>query len=156
MSVRGKNPRKMLFARTHERIYPRTTAPEVPMKIVVLDGFTLNPGDLSWDELHGLGECTVHERTAPGELLERASGAQVLLTNKLNVPRDEWGTLPAGRKTILKCENMMAKFGPPEDKAPRPVLCSECGHQKGEVSQRLCRYVFYFRARLAGCHLRYQ
>lgn len=45
------------------------------------------------------------------------SGDQVLLTNRLNVPRDEWGTLPAGRKTILKCENMMAKFGPPADKA---------------------------------------
>ena len=45
------------------------------------------------------------------------SGDQVVLTNRLNVPRDQWGTLPAGRKTILKCENMMAKFGLPEDKA---------------------------------------
>lgn len=44
------------------------------------------------------------------------SGDQVLLTNRLNVPRDEWGPLPAGRKTILKCENMMARFGEPEDK----------------------------------------
>jgi len=45
------------------------------------------------------------------------SGDQILLTNRLNVPRDQWGTLPAGRKTILKCDNMMAKFGPPTDKA---------------------------------------
>ena len=45
------------------------------MKIVVLDGYTLNPGDLSWDELKMLGECTVHFRTAPGELMERAKEA---------------------------------------------------------------------------------
>ena len=64
------------------------------MKIVVLDGYTLNPGDLSWDELHGLGECTVHERTAPGELLERASGAQVLLTNKVILDREAMEQLP--------------------------------------------------------------
>ena len=64
------------------------------MKIVVLDGYTLNPGDLSWDELHGFGECTVHERTAPGELLERASGAQVLLTNKVILDRETLGQLP--------------------------------------------------------------
>ena len=64
------------------------------MKIVVLDGYTLNPGDLSWDELRGLGHCTVHERTAPGELLERASGAQVLLTNKVILDREAMEQLP--------------------------------------------------------------
>ena len=41
------------------------------------------------------------------------TGDQILLTNKLNVPRDEWGRLPEGRKTILKCGNMIAKFGAP-------------------------------------------
>lgn len=35
------------------------------MKIVVLDGYAANPGDLSWDELKSLGECTVYDRTAP-------------------------------------------------------------------------------------------
>ncbi len=42
------------------------------MKIVVLDGYTLNPGDLSWDELKALGEVEVYERTLPHELLQRA------------------------------------------------------------------------------------
>ena len=64
------------------------------MKIIVLDGFTLNPGDLSWDELHGLGECTVHERTAPDQLMERAKGAQVLLTNKVILDREAMEQLP--------------------------------------------------------------
>ena len=52
------------------------------MKLVVLDGFAMNPGDLSWSELEKLGELTVYDRTAPGELLERAAGAPVLFTNK--------------------------------------------------------------------------
>ncbi len=52
------------------------------MKIVVLDGLTLNPGDLSWSALEALGEVTVYDRTSPAELIERASDAPVLFTNK--------------------------------------------------------------------------
>jgi glycerate dehydrogenase len=56
------------------------------MNIVVLDGYTLNPGDLRWDALENLGPTTVHDRT-PNELItERASGAQAVLVNK--VPLD--------------------------------------------------------------------
>ncbi|UCF42968.1 MAG: D-2-hydroxyacid dehydrogenase [Planctomycetota bacterium] len=52
------------------------------MKIVVLDGYTLNPGDLSWEELEELGSCSVYERT-PSELtVERAKDAEIVLTNK--------------------------------------------------------------------------
>ncbi len=53
------------------------------MKIVVLDGYTTNPGDLSWDALRALGSCRVHERTAPEEVLERALDAEILLVNKV-------------------------------------------------------------------------
>lgn len=52
------------------------------MKIVVLDGYGLNPGDLSWEEMQALGELTVYDRTAPAELLERSAGAEVLITIK--------------------------------------------------------------------------
>jgi len=52
------------------------------MRIVVLDGFTLNPGDLSWDGLESLGDLTVHEHSTPDRVLERARGAEILLTNK--------------------------------------------------------------------------
>lgn len=52
------------------------------MRIVVLDGHTLNPGDLSWDGLKALGECTVHPRTAPGDVVARADAAEIVLTNK--------------------------------------------------------------------------
>ena len=52
------------------------------MKIVVLDGYTLNPGDLSWDGLNALAPCVVHDRTPPASVMERAADAEILLTNK--------------------------------------------------------------------------
>lgn len=52
------------------------------MKMLVLDGYALNPGDLSWDELAQLGSLTVYDRTAPEDVLKRAEGAEILLTNK--------------------------------------------------------------------------
>lgn len=52
------------------------------MKIVVLDGYTLNPGDNPWDALAALGDLTVYDRSAPSEVVERARGAEIVLTNK--------------------------------------------------------------------------
>ena len=52
------------------------------MKIVVLDGYTLNPGDLSWDELSSMGECEIFDRTSAGQTIERAKNAEIVLTNK--------------------------------------------------------------------------
>ena len=57
-------------------------------KIVVLDGYTLNPGDLTWDEISALGELEVYERTAPNEIIERASGADAIFTNKVIITRE--------------------------------------------------------------------
>lgn len=64
------------------------------MKITVLDGYTLNPGDLSWDGLKELGECTIYDRTAPHEVLERAAGADILLTNKTVITAGHIAALP--------------------------------------------------------------
>lgn len=58
------------------------------MKIVVLDGHTLNPGDLSWDALASLGALTVHDRTAPDEVRARAAGAEIVITNKTRLDRE--------------------------------------------------------------------
>jgi len=52
------------------------------MKIVVLDGFTLNPGDLRWRELEALGEVTVYDRTPNEEIVSRIGNADAILTNK--------------------------------------------------------------------------
>ncbi len=56
-------------------------------RIVVLDGATLNPGDLSWEGLAALGELRVYDRTAAEDVLERARGAEILLTNKTRLGR---------------------------------------------------------------------
>jgi len=52
------------------------------MKIVVLDGYCLNPGDLTWDGLRGLGDLTVHDRTPASQTASRLTGADVAFTNK--------------------------------------------------------------------------
>ncbi len=58
--------------------------PNLPqMRIVALDGYTLNPGDLSWDPIRALGEFTSHDRTPPAEVVDRARGAGAVLTNKV-------------------------------------------------------------------------
>ena len=67
------------------------------MKIVILDGFTANPGDLSWDKLRKLGKLEVYDRTAPEELLTRAEGAEVLLTNKVIIDAEAMSALPCLR-----------------------------------------------------------
>lgn len=64
------------------------------MKLCVLDGYCLNPGDLSWAALEELTDVTVHDRT-PGEaVVARASGAQLVMTNKTPLSRETLAQLP--------------------------------------------------------------
>lgn len=53
------------------------------MKIVVLDGYALNPGDLSWEGISALGEMTIYDRTNVNDIIERCEGADIVLTNKV-------------------------------------------------------------------------
>lgn len=55
------------------------------MKIVILDGYTLNPGDLNWDGLKALGDVEVYDRTPADKVVERAAGAEIVFTNKTPV-----------------------------------------------------------------------
>lgn len=64
------------------------------MKIVVLDGYTLNPGDLSWDGLKLLGDVEIYDRTSPEEIIKRARGAAIILTNKTMLNADTLEQLP--------------------------------------------------------------
>lgn len=64
------------------------------MKIVILDGYSVNPGDLSWDELKTFGELTVYDRTPADKIEERAAGAEILLTNKTPLSKEIFGRLP--------------------------------------------------------------
>lgn len=64
------------------------------MKIVVLDSFALNPGDLSWDWLKALGDCEIHHRTPQDKILERCENADIVLTNKTPLTAETLTQLP--------------------------------------------------------------
>ena len=66
------------------------------MKIVILDGYTLNPGDMSWNEFENIGEVVIYDRTSDDEIIERAMDADVIITNKT----------PIGRETINALQNL--------------------------------------------------
>lgn len=65
------------------------------MKIVVLDGYTLNPGDQSWDQLMTLGEVELYDRTPIDKILERSQAAEVLITNKTPLSEEIINSLPS-------------------------------------------------------------
>ena len=64
------------------------------LKIVVLDGYTLNPGDLSWDKLKASGDLTVYDYTEKNEIYARAAGAEILFTNKTPLSAEMMAQLP--------------------------------------------------------------
>lgn len=55
------------------------------MNIVVLDGYTLNPGDLSWETLESLGACSIYDRSPPEQVVPRATSADIILVNKVSI-----------------------------------------------------------------------
>ena len=63
-------------------------------KIVVLDGYTLNPGDISWEKFEQLGKLTLHERTPSGQIITRARGHDAALTNKVPLTAETFDELP--------------------------------------------------------------
>ncbi len=67
------------------------------MRIVILDAYCVNPGDLSWDALASLGELHVHDRTPEPMVLERIAGAEVVLTNKVRITREVMEAAPSMR-----------------------------------------------------------
>jgi glycerate dehydrogenase len=64
------------------------------LKIVVVDGYTLNPGDLSWENLKKLGNCQIYDRTNAEEVFDRVSNADMIITNKVLIDRALIDQLP--------------------------------------------------------------
>ena len=118
------------------------------IKIVVLDGHTLNPGDLSWAGLERLGEFVVHERTSADELLERAAGANILLTNKTPLTAETIGSLEdlkyigvlATGCNVVDLEAARARGIP---------VCNAAGYSTPAVAQMVFAYILHFMNRVA-------
>lgn len=110
------------------------------MKLVVLDGLAMNPGDLSWSGLEKLGELTVYDRTAPEELMERAANVPVLFTNKTVIDANAIQALPD-----LKYIGVLA--------TGYNVVDVEAARERGIVVTNIPAYSTYSVAQMAFAHL---
>ena len=84
-------------------VFLRRSKPMSSLRIVVLDGYALNPGDASWEPLATLGEFTVYDRTPPELVVERAAGADILINNKARIGAAELDAMPR-----LRCIGMLS------------------------------------------------
>jgi glycerate dehydrogenase len=118
------------------------------MKIVVLDGNTLNPGDLEWDGLAALGELTVHDRTPAEQVVKRAQGAEIVFTNKALLPAEAIQQLPD-----LKYIGVLATGCNVVDldaAAERGIpVCNAAGYSPPSVAQMVFAYILHFSNRVA-------
>ncbi|MEK6794946.1 MAG: D-2-hydroxyacid dehydrogenase [Spirochaetota bacterium] len=106
------------------------------MNIVILDGHTANPGDLSWDALASLGTLTVHERTPRASIIERAKDAEVVITNKTILDKSVIDALPKLRYVGLLSTGTNAADGKAlaERKIP---LCNVPAYGTMSVAQQV-------------------
>lgn len=115
----------------------KTIIVENKTNIVILDGYTLNPGDLSWETFKALGEVKIYDRTPPGEVLNRARGAEILVVNKVEVTRELLNELEG-----LKCICVLATgFNNIDTDAARTKDIPVC-NVKGYSSDSVAQHVF--------------
>ena len=111
--------------------------------IVILDGYTTNPGDLDWDELASAGTLKVYDRTPPEKVVERATGAEVLLTNKTLLDKKTLARLPQ-----LRCISVLATgYNVVDLKAAKALgitVCNVRGYASGAVAQHVFAFLLEF------------
>ena len=104
------------------------------MRLVILDGYTSNPGDLCWDELAALGELTVYDRTAPEDVAARIGNAEIALTNKVPIRAEVFGACPALRMICV----LATGYNIVDTAAARAhgvTVCNIPGYSTGAVAQ---------------------
>jgi len=109
------------------------------MKLVVLDGYTLNPGDLSWEELEKLGDLTVYDRTPEDKILERIGDAELVFTNKVPITRE---TI---EKTNIKYIGVLA--------TGYNIVDVKAAKEKGIIVTNIPTYGTYAVAQMVFAHL---
>lgn len=106
------------------------------MKIVILDGYTANPGDLSWSAVEELGELKIFPRTQPDDIVSRAMSADIVLTNKCQMTKEIIDKLPN-----LKCICLLATGYNNIDVSSATerniVVCNAAGYSTTSVAQHI-------------------
>ena len=119
------------------------------MKIVVLDGHTLNPGDLSWAEIEKLGDFSVYDYTSSEFTIERARDAEIVFTNKVVLNADIISNLPK-----LKYIGVLATgFNVVDTVAARQagiVVCNIPAYSTASVAQMVFAHIFHFTQHVAA------
>lgn len=110
------------------------------MKIVILDGYGMNPGDMPWEPVAELGELTVYDRTAPADVVARAAGAEIVLTNKTVITAGDIAALPA-----LKYIGVLA--------TGYNVVDTEAAHSRGIVVTNIPAYSTESVAQMVFAHI---
>jgi len=104
------------------------------MKIVVLDGYAADPGDISWEEIRSFGELTVYDRTAPEQVIERVGDADVVLLNKTPLGADVFEACPKLRLVSV----LATGYNIVDTRAARAhgvTVCNVPGYSTGAVAQ---------------------
>ena len=122
------------------------------MNITVLDGYTLNPGDLSWEPLQKLGSLTVYDRTSPEEAWGRSRNADALFTNKVVIDRKLIGSLPQLRfiGVLATGFNVVDTVAAKEAGV---VVCNIPAYSTASVAQMVFAHILNFTQR-TGMHTR--
>lgn len=106
----------------------------MPMKLVILDGYASNPGDVSWEELAAFGELTVYDRTAKDEVVPRIKDAEIAFLNKTPVDAAVFGQCPKLRMIgILATGYNIVDIA--AAKAHGVTVCNVPGYSTGAVAQ---------------------
>lgn len=119
------------------------------MKIVIMDGYTLNPGDLSWSEIEKFGECKIYDRTLPEEILERVTNAEVIFTNKVLISKELMACLPK-----LKFIGVLATgFNVVDTLAAKKAgiaVCNIPAYSTQSVAQMVFSHILHFAQNISG------
>ncbi|WP_320170439.1 D-2-hydroxyacid dehydrogenase [Maridesulfovibrio sp.] len=118
------------------------------MRIVILDGYTVNPGDNPWTELEKLGDLTVYDRTDQDEVLERAADAEIILTNKTLLTAEIINSLPklSFIGVLATGYNVVDLGAAAERKIP---VCNVPGYSPPSVAQHVFALLLEFTNRVS-------
>ncbi|TXB62600.1 D-2-hydroxyacid dehydrogenase [Phaeodactylibacter luteus] len=120
--------------------------------IVVTDGRTLNPGDLSWQKLQALGDCRVYDYTPPEELAARAAEAHILIVNKTPVTAEALAQLPH-LKCIVASATGYNNIDLKAAKERGVPVCNAVGYSTPAVAQHVFALLLALTNRVAAHHL---